>query len=820
MSGKNEQEAESSAPEKDCPTVRVSVRSLVEFILRSGDISRGSGFMDPDVMQKGARLHRKLQKSMGSGYRSETALKLRTDFEDLSILTEGRADGVFTATPQEDGEPVTWIDEIKGVNAPLAFVEEPVPVHRAQAMCYAHMLCVQEGLTRAGVQMTYANLETEEIRRFTEVFTAGELGAWYTELITAYHRWVSFRQKWRRARDLSMKGLDFPFPYRAGQQTMVRDVFLSVRQGRRIFVQAPTGIGKTMSAVFPAVRALGEGYGSTVFYLTARTPVRTVAQDAFRILREKGLSIKTITLTAKEKLCPNDRMQCSPDACPFAKGHFDRVNKAVYELWTTQDCYTREVILDQAGKHRVCPFEMSLDLALWADAVIADYNYVFDPDASLKRFFADGSGGDYILLIDEAHNLADRAREMFSAVLCREEALRAVKLLNPMAPKTAGALRRVCRQLKGCKDRCLTAGEDPERLAAGRPYEKTELPQALLLYLLQVRTGMEALMQDPSVPELSDELLDFYFGIRTFLNVSDRMDDSYSVYSEIGEDGRFYLHLLCVNPAARLEERFGQCRSAVLFSATLHPLDYYHGLLSRREDDYGLYLPSPFDAAHRLILTGTDVSSRYTRRGPEEYARLAAYIAAAVFAKKGNYMVFFPSYQMLDEVSGLFEADFNPGILSCLRQTPGMTEQEREEFLEAFREEAYVVGFAIMGGIFSEGIDLLGDRLIGAVIVGTGLPGISSRGEILKAYYEAHGRNGFDYAYRYPGMNKVLQAAGRVIRTQSDRGIILLLDERFSHSQYRPLFPPEWGDRRRVTLSSVKEELARFWKGDGHEKGL
>lgn len=775
------------------PTIRISVRNLVEFILRSGDLDTRRGAGDKEAMLKGSRLHRKIQKQMGSNYRAEVSLKRITEYDDLILQVEGRADGILTE------EDKVTIDEIKGIYANPEHLSGPVMVHRAQAMCYARIYAETEHLDEIGIQMTYVNLDTEEIRRFQETISYKELVQWYQELTDQYHKWLSYQLAWKGQRNASMEGLEFPFPYREGQRKMVSSVYHTISAGKQIFIQAPTGVGKTMSTVFPAVRAVGEGKGETIFYLTAKTITRTVAEEAFSILKEKGLKFKVITITAKEKLCFCEKTECNPIACPYARGHFDRVNDAVFELWTSGQVFKREVLKAQAEKWQVCPFEMCLDLALWADAVICDYNYAFDPNVHLKRFFGEGVTGKYIFLIDEAHNLVERGREMYSASVCKEEVMEVKKFIKPYSPGLAKALERVNKQLLELKKECES-------------YIVMENPGMLSLSLLTVQGEMDKILEEPPGQEAVDGILDFYFRVRDFLNIAELVDENYVVYASHGEDGRFRVKLFCVNPAGNLENYLKKGVSTVFFSATLLPMKYYRKLLSTQKDDYGIYVTSPFSREKRCILNGVDVSSRYTRRSYEEYRRIAAYIARTAWQKKGNYMVFFPSYKLMESVLEVYEAEFSVDWVRCICQSASMNERERESFLEEFTEqEETLVGFCVMGGVFSEGIDLMGNRLIGVIVVGTGIPQISDEREILKNYYDHRGENGFDYAYRYPGMNKVLQAAGRVIRTQEDVGCILLLDDRFNSVQYRNLFPLEWSDCRNCRLHSVENELRDFW---------
>lgn len=776
------------------PIVRISVRNLVEFILRNGDLVSGSGTSDKEAMLKGSRLHRKIQKQMGSHYQPEVSLKKDTEYADLILRVEGRADGIFLQDEQ------FCIDEIKGGYKKLELMEEPVLVHRAQALCYAWIYLDAHDLEKIDIQMTYAHLDTEVIKRFRETLTRAELKQWYEELTDSYHKWLAYQIEWRKKRNESMENLEFPFEYRKGQRKMVSGIYHAISKKEQIFIQAPTGVGKTMSAVFPAVRAIGQGMAETVFYLTARTITRTVAQDAFEILRDRGLLFKVITITAKEKLCFCDKPECDPEKCPYAKGHYDRINDAVYELWTTEQSFDRETLLRHAQKWQVCPFEMSLDLAIWMDGVICDYNYVFDPNVCLKRFFGENVSGNYLFLIDEAHNLVDRGREMYSASICLNDVIETRKFVKPYSQKLWKKLGKVKKQMEELRQNC---GEWKVQENAG----------VLPISLLSVQGELDQLLEESPTQEVVDGILDFYFEVRDFLNISELVDDNYVVYTAFDENGRFYMKLFCVNPAENLQKCLDKGNSTVFFSATLLPLQYYRKMLSTRSENFGMYVESPFEQKKRCLMICRDVSSKYTRRGYEEYRKIAEYIARMSWQKKGNYMVFFPSYRLMEDVYQVYQDEFSVSWVRCISQHASMTELEREEFLEEFTEETEetLVGFCVMGGIFSEGIDLIGDRLIGAAVVGTGLPQVNCEREILKGYYDEKGEQGFDYAYRYPGMNKVLQAAGRVIRTKEDTGAILLMDERFLNRDYRNLFPREWNDACTCTLGNVEKHLQAFW---------
>lgn len=780
---------------KEETIIRISVRSLVEFILREGDIdNRVSGSMEKDAMLLGGKIHRKIQSRMGTNYTAEVPLKIQMPCDGFVLQIEGRADGVL----KDDGKVL--IDEIKGILRSLEHLEAPVPVHLAQAKCYAYIYAVQNSLKCIDVQMTYCQMETEEIRRFCQEFEFQELQTWFQDLVTQYEKWAKFEIEWRNVRNDSIRQIEFPFPYREGQRDLVASVYRTILRKKKLFIQAPTGVGKTMATVFPAVRAVGEGLGEKIFYLTAKTIMRTVAEQAFSLLKEKGLLYKTITLTAKEKICFCEEAECNPDACPYAKGHFDRVNDAVFDLITHSGDWSREVLEEQAKKYMVCPFEMSLDVSNWADAVICDYNYVFDPQAHIKRFFSESGKGEYLFLIDEAHNLVERGREMYSASLYKEDLLEVRKLVKAEDPKLAKGLSECNQQFLELKREC-------------EHYQILKSVSHIALKLMNVLSKLEDYLEECKDAEKKKRVLDFYFAVRSFLNIHDIMDENYVIFSEMMEDGRFQIKLFCVNPAVNLQNYLEQGNSTIFFSATLLPVHYYKKLLSVKKDDYAVYAHSSFPQENKFLFIGTDVSTRYTRRGESTYQRFARYIAVMAEQKKGNYMAFFPSYRFLEEVHTCFLECVDHEVDSIC-QVSYMDEEQREEFLEEFEQEREksLVAFCVMGGIFSEGIDLTDDKLIGAVIAGTGLPQVCTEREILKQYFNAADMDGFDYAYLYPGMNKVLQSAGRVIRTESDRGVILLLDDRFRAMRYREVFPREWQQYQLGSVKNLEQEIRTFWE--------
>ena len=789
----------------------ISVRNLVEFIFREGDIDNRAGKLSSaEAMMEGSRIHRKIQKSMDSSYHAEVPLKIEIEAKDYILVVEGRADGIADGT-------IPYIDEIKGVYRNVSAMEQPVYVHKAQAMCYAYIYALQKELDTIGIQMTYCNLETEEKRYFREELKWEELADWFDRLITEYRKWADWQIAWREKRNKSIQGLEFPFPYREGQKQLVVDVYRSILRNKTLFIEAPTGVGKTISTVFPAVKAVGEGLSDRIFYLTAKTITLSVAKETIQILRTHGYQAKTIQLTAKEKLCMCEEMDCNPVHCPYAKGHYDRVNDAVFDLLQKSDLFTREEILEQAEKYQVCPFEMSLDVASWADNILCDYNYVFDPNVYLKRFFQEGVKGEYIFLVDEAHNLVDRSREMYSAVLCKEDILAVRRIMKQHN-------RQIARTLDKCNKAMLEFKRECEQ------YQILESVGTLTFHLMRLSSQLDEFLEKPRDFPDKKTVLDFYFSLRNFLNIYDIVDDHYVIYSRITEEGQFIIKLFCVDPSANLQKCIDKGNSTIFFSATLLPIAYYKRLLTTEEDVYAVYAKSTFEEKQRLLAFGTNVSTKYTRRNQEEYHKIAAYLKAMVKGKEGNYMIFFPSYKLMRDVYEVFleevkkdgswdcvteesEEREKGNTLHLVMQKSNMKETEREAFLEAFegQNEGTMAAFCVLGGIFGEGIDLKNDKLIGAAIVGTGIPQVSDERQILKDYYDSRGLSGFDYAFRYPGMNKVLQAAGRVIRTNEDRGVILLLDERFLQSDYLPLFPREWSERQICTVAELEEEIRTFW---------
>jgi len=772
--------------------LKISIRSLVEFILRSGDID--SGFMSMNRALEGGKAHRKLQKSYGDDYKAEVSLKKNMEFEGYNLVLEGRADGIFI----EDGNVI--IDEIKSVTKPLELINEDYDFrHWAQAMCYGYIYGEENNLENIIIQLTYIHLETDEVKKLRRSFLMKELESFFKDLVQKYCIWADLTSSWITIRDNSIKELKFPFPqYRKGQREMAAAVYRAIRDENILFAQAPTGIGKTISTLFPAVKAMGEGITSKIFYLTAKTTTQTVAEEAFQRMKDMGLKFISITITAKDKICFKEERQCNPGYCEYARGHFDRVNDAIMDMLQNETEIDRDKILAYAQKHKVCPFEYSLDIALWADCVICDYNYLFDPNASLKRFFMDKKT-DFTFLIDEAHNLVDRAREMYSAELHKKDFLELKKLMkgkNKELHASCNSINKYFIELK------KQLGEEYHHV---NKEEDKDLYQLLGSFVAKA----DKYLSTNEEARRNEELMNLYFAALNLLKISENYDEHYVTYVERhGNDVR--LKLFCHDPSLLISQVLKKGKAAVFFSATLLPMDYFHEILGGGENSKSIYLKSPFDPANRCLLIGDNVATRYSKRD-NSYGRIADYIYKAVKAKTGNYMVFFPSYKYMESVYEEFTAKY--AEYNVKMQISGSTEEEKVLFMESFQPnpEKHNIGFCVLGGVFSEGIDLKDDRLIGVIVVGVGLPQICLERDIIRDYYDVKNQKGFEYSYMYPGMNKVMQAAGRLIRSETDRGVILLLDERFTRYDYQKLFPKEWFPYARVNENTIDKVLEGFW---------
>ena len=789
--------------EPEILALTLPIRRLVEFLLRTGSIdSRFTGF---DRALEGARLHRKLQRAAVKeypDYQAEAALKQDYTCAGIAYTLEGRADGIFT---DKDGTPT--IDEIKTTTLPPEFITgEQSPEHWAQAQVYAAIYARQQGLPAMRVRLVYYQVDEDLEFTFNHDYSADALDAIVTDLLTQYAPWAKRSAEWQRMSRASRQALPFPFAsYRPGQRAMMNAVYKTCTEGGQLLCQAPTGIGKTMSVLFPALKAVGEG--GPIFYLTARGTTRAAAENALALLRaaDPDLKLRSVTLTAKDKICLQEQRECTPEACPYANGYYDRVKAALWDGLNTH-ALTADALQALARKHKVCPFELGLDLSLWCDVVVGDYNYLFDPVVHLMRFFE--TAGDYLFLIDEAHNLPGRARDMHSASLCKSAFYDAKKQLGKGKSSLKNALTKVNNIFIEWRHRCEEVLGDSR---FGRTYFEKSRAEDFDRALTKLCEPLEIWLDEHRAPgETHDALLQLYFDIRAWLRVADTFDNHFVLQiSAVGSEVR--AAMLCLDPSDFLAADFAKGRAAVLFSATLAPAGYYKDLCGL-PDARAVALRSPFDPANMGLWCARQVSTRYKDRA-DSIAKVSDLLAVMAAAQPGHYLAFFPSYSYLQQVWENFTARYPDQPTLC--QESSMDEGQRTEFLAQFlaRDGKPLLGFAVLGGVFGEGVDLTGESLIGVAVVSPGLPQIGPRQEQLRDYFEETRGAGFDYAYRYPGMNKVLQAAGRVIRTPQDRGVVLLIDDRFLAPDTRRLMPPHWEHLRVVDSADAwKDELAAFWK--------
>jgi DNA excision repair protein ERCC-2 len=757
----------------------------------------------------GTRAHQKVQNSRPEEYKVEVLISHQVETGDFIVDIGGRIDGIY----QYPDHAV--VDEIKSTTKNMDTIEkEQNPIHWGQVKVYAYFYALQQEMETIDTQLTYYHLDTGESREFKRSFSLEELEIFFNDLLADYLEWALMLGRWLQQRDESIRELKFPFTtYRPGQYQMVQEVYQTIQGRGQLIVEAPTGIGKTMAAIFPAVKAMGNGLIDKFFYLTAKTTGRAIAQNALADLRAKGLKFKSLTLTAKEKTCFCPGSACNGEECEFARGYFDRINKAVKTIFQ-QEALTREVIEANAREFSVCPFEFSLELSLWVDSIICDYNYAFDPRVHLRRFFGEETrgGGHYAFLVDEANNLVDRSREMFSAELVKQPFLELQRLIRKDLPQVSRTITNINSQLVQYKRECEEAS---------KPIAHETYPEDLSPLLRRfIRATEQWLVRNVKAP-FRQKLVTMYFDVSWFLKVAEIYHTAYTTCFEV-INGDFRVKLFCMDPSEQLAEAFDRCSSAIFFSATLSPIHYFRYILGCDPSAKELILPSPFPRENFCLPVADRVSTLYKYRERTKSA-IAYMINALVNQQPGNYLIFFPSYQYMKMVYHLFV--LLNASMNCIVQNPGMTEAERDAFLENFTVDnrsngKTLVGFAVMGGVFAEGIDLVGDRLTGAAVVGVGLPGISLERELIKDYFNNLRNTGFQYAYLYPGMNRVFQAAGRVIRTPDDRGVVLLIGYRFSTHQYKSLLPSHWTPIRVQDEQHLKQLLNQFWAGKNLQKEL
>ncbi len=791
-------------------TNRIGVREFVEFTVRTGDLNPITTSSNNTALI-GAKIHRHLQSAYDDTYAKEVYLHQLVSVNDTTYVIDGRADGVQTTASG------VVVEEIKtSARSWDQLPQNTKDRYWAQARVYGHFLCVDRALDQITLDLVYYQTSNDAVTRFSETHTAEELSVMFDDLLNEFGDWLRMRSDIIQARDDSIATLDFPFPaYRQGQRELAAAAYRTIANETRLFVEAPTGTGKTISTLFPTIKAMGAGLIQRCFYLTAKQSTRHVAENAMALLETHGLHAKSITLTAKDTITFADEPD-DPTKNPYMLGYYDRLKPALKDMFANEDALTRRTIELYAKKHTLDPFEFSLDASLFCDVIICDYNYLFDPAVYLQRFFTETDTANFFL-IDEAHNLVSRARAMYSAELDDATFTQLKVALAPFKGAGLPAIKANITKLITAFDGVRLSMANQREVFQAAPVEDfvaalNHLSESIHDWLTgELRTNQQAVV---------DLLLPVYFVCLGFLRIYDFYNDCFRTKLTATAD-RLVIKELCLDPSAFISDSLAKGRGAILFSATLSPLPYYQDVLGGAEESLAYRLPSPFSPAHQAVIVTGNIQTTYRQR-QQSLPEVIASLTVMVQSRPGHYLVFLPSYAYLDLVADAFAAA-QPDM-AVIRQTGQMDAEARAQFLDRFREDPTpCIGFAVLGGIFSEGIDLKGPQLIGVAIVSVGLPGLNSETDQLLAYFDQINGNGFAYAYQLPGFNNVLQAGGRVIRGSHDTGVILLIDARFCRPDYAALFPPHWAHAQVTNgLDSLATTLTNFWQtmeGPSDENG-
>ncbi|QNP50527.1 ATP-dependent DNA helicase [Diaphorobacter aerolatus] len=753
---------------------RIAVRELCAFTAKSGDLDLR--FTPAPTALEGIAGHGKVTgRRDGTSYESEILLK--SHYQNLQVC--GRADGFDTKARR--------LEEIKTFKGRLDR-QSPAQraLHWAQARIYGWLLCEARGLESLDIALVYFDIDSERETLFTEHWSAVDLRDFFEAQCRLFMAWALLEAAHRRERDAALQALAFSHPqFRAGQRELAEAVYRATTKGRVLLAQAPTGIGKTVGTIFPALKAMPGQRIDKLFYLSAKTSGRQLALDALRELRDEGrASLRVLEMVAREKSCENPGSACHGDACPLASGFYDRLPQARADaLAEPSQLLDQESVRSVALVHGICPYYLSQELARWVDVVVGDYNYFFD-FGGLLRALTQANEWRVALLVDEAHNLMDRARGMFSATLSPE----ALKLAAQSS--TADAAPRVKKALASVKRQWSALN----KAQVGDYAVHEAFPSSLLNALTQcVQSIGEHFADHPDT--LDADVHGFQMEVLQVLRLLENFGDhslidmqrSKALHAKAGETD---ISVRNIVPAPYLAERWADVHAATLFSATLQPMAFHADLLGLPERHATLEVGSPFRAEQLAVHVARHISTRYAHRAAsiEPVVRL---MAAQFAARRGNYLAFFSSYEYLEQVADALSRD-HPQI-PLWRQSRRMAEAQQREFLGQFTESSQGIGFAVLGGAFAEGIDLPGRRLIGAFLATLGLPQLNPVNEqISERMNQLFAGKGYDYTYLFPGLQKVVQAAGRVIRTPQDEGVIHLMDDRFSRAQVRALLPAWW----------------------------
>lgn len=778
----------------------IGVRELSYFIHQSGDLKEE--FFSNREVNIGTQIHQYIQSQFTAKDKKEYYIKQEISFNNQLYTLHGYIDGVLN---YKSSNPMLL--EIKSTTEELDLIT--IDYHRehmAQLKIYGYLYCLLNNLSSIKLRLMYVSVVNYENKCFDSILSIEELEEFFFNALEEYLKFLSILDLSNKKREETLKTIKFPFPKeRKGQRELMASVYRALRDGEILYAIAPTGIGKTMATLFSALKALN--HNDKLFYLTAKGSGKNAPIDALKILERDGLMLKAIDIVAKKKICNKRALHCNPDECVFARGYFDRLKTATIDILENNNIISEDVLKTYSQKHKICAFEYSLYLSYYCDVIIADYNYVFDPVAHLIRYFSnEDSIYNAKVLIDEAHNMIDRSKEMFSSEI-EEEDIRTLRQtltgLKPSIRKEANnVLEEISKYLDLLNEEQLYVDTKPD-------YELNSKLRELLI-------KCDSVLEDNKKFDNKDLVLDIYYKILDFINTSDIFSDTHRLLA-LKENDEIKVSYYCLDASSFLLKTIREYISGIVFfSATLSPIEYHCNLLTKGEGKF-LELKSPFDNNNLDIIIDNKISTKYIDR-EKSIDKILEYIDILTSTKKGNYMVFFPSYQYLKMVTDNIDDDIE---YEKIIQKRNMNSDIQNEILSRFREEKGIshVGFFVLGGVFSEGIDLIGDALSGVIIVGVGLPQINDFNNLLRDYFNQIYNEGFDYAYTYPGMTKVIQSVGRVIRTEKDKGVCVLLDNRFETSKYQNLMPPHWTNKHYISNpQSLRLELLRFYRDEKTSK--
>ncbi len=755
----------------------VSVRDLVAFCHRSEDIDHR--YTPSPTAEQGMDGHARVYRRRADSYHREYPVRYRHQQGECSLLLRGRADG-YDAT-------LGLVEEIKTCRGDPARIPPAVSrLHLAQAQVYAAIIAENEGLASLEVRLTWLDIDQDQEHPLSQHYQREELRTFLLETLARFSQWLELLQRLRERRQASLRSLPFPHgEFRSGQRDIAELVYKCVDQGGQLMIEAPTGIGKTSAVLFPSLKAMERDKHEALVFVTSRTVGRRTAESSLAMMAEAGLRACSLSLSARASVCLSPGSACHGDDCLYASGYYDRLQGAMAEA-VQAGLLQRETLQDIGRRHRVCPHQLATDLLPWVDIVIADAHYVYSLQPLVGRKMEEHRR--WSVLVDEAHNLPERARSMYSAKLSKSALMRVKKHASGPIKKALERLNRAILALQ--RERCTETAQ----------YAILEdLPSPLVNAMADVVAAVVQRMgEDVRFPPANPLLMDFFFSLLQWLRVAERWGDEYRLELDPGEGRQgLILHLNCLDPSRLLALCHSRAHATVAFSATLSPRDWMRQLMGLQEDAVCRRLNSPFSPGQLQVELETRVDTRYRQR-EASLDLLAARIGQFLRQTTGNCIVYFPSYRYLHRVLEVLHAAGGLQGRQLWEQYPEMDEVARNGLFESLHRADNVAAFCILGGLFSEGIDLPGDLLTGVVIVGVGMPQVGQERELLRQWYQQRYGSGFEYAYLYPALQKVDQALGRVVRTDADCGQALLIDIRYDNDSYRQLLPPWWTYQRAV----------------------